>query len=69
MPDPHDTICPHCGCKGHKTPHRKLSWIHSREEAEKFGWNDRACGSCGRAFRSYPPPPAGRVLQAARGEE
>jgi hypothetical protein len=57
MPDPPDIICPHCGCRGHKAPHKKLSWIHSREEAEQFGWNDLACGSCGRAFQSFPWPP------------
>lgn len=32
-------------------------------KAEQFGWNDLACGSCGRAFRGYPWPPKSTGLE------
>lgn len=45
-----DIICPHCGSKGKKTPHRKLMLT---EEAKQHGWMDYTCGSCKKAFKSY----------------
>lgn len=49
-----EIVCPYCGCKGKKTPHTLLPWIKSSDEAAAMGWNDVECGSCHRAFRSYP---------------
>ena len=44
-------VCPHCGCKGTKTPHTRIA---EEATAQEFGWRDLRCGSCGRPFRGYP---------------
>lgn len=49
-----DIVCHYCGCKGHKTPHKRIMAV---ENAKECGWCDVACGSCGRPFKSYHWPP------------
>lgn len=49
-----DIVCPRCGCRGHKAPHKRIMPV---ETAMGCAWRDMICGSCGRTFRSYPWPP------------
>lgn len=43
-------ICPYCGSKGKKKPHKRIMDPHV---SQWQGWNDIRCGSCEKPFRSY----------------
>ena len=45
-----ETICPWCGCKGKKIPHKRKIDL---EKAKEYQWEDMICSSCKRAFKSY----------------